>query len=266
MEEDNKTGHTSRNIKKGHEYKETKTAMFWRRAMGMGGAMDSCGRCMKFSLICINVITLIGGAIALAIGLWVWTSRSFSSTLMSNNMFIASVGVVVAMGVAIMILSLLGCCGAAKEVKCMLLTYYILVFIIFVVMLVGGILQFVFREKVLTTLDRELYASVPYYGVKHEYTKSWDDTQTYLQCCGVKSPNDWHGNLPESCCREAYPGKRIDCKSNQNPTTIYVDGCLDKVIEFLREDAVYVGTAAIIVAIIMLLALILSCGLFVKIE
>lgn len=30
MEEDNKTGHTSRNIKKGHEYKETKTAMFWR--------------------------------------------------------------------------------------------------------------------------------------------------------------------------------------------------------------------------------------------
>ncbi|XP_021204859.2 tetraspanin-9-like isoform X2 [Bombyx mandarina] len=234
--------------------------------MGMGGAMDSCGRCMKFSLICINVITLIGGAIALAIGLWVWTSRSFSSTLMSNNMFIASVGVVVAMGVAIMILSLLGCCGAAKEVKCMLLTYYILVFIIFVVMLVGGILQFVFREKVLTTLDRELYASVPYYGVKHEYTKSWDDTQTYLQCCGVKSPNDWHGNLPESCCREAYPGKRIDCKSNQNPTTIYVDGCLDKVIEFLREDAVYVGTAAIIVAIIMLLALILSCGLFVKIE
>jgi hypothetical protein len=41
---------------------------------------------------------------------------------MSNNMFIASVAVVVVMGAAMMLLSLLGCCGAAKEVKCMLLT------------------------------------------------------------------------------------------------------------------------------------------------
>ena len=64
----------------------------------------------------------IGGAVALGVGLWVWVSRAFSSTLMSNNMFIASVGVVVAMGAALMLLSLLGCCGAAKEVKCMLLT------------------------------------------------------------------------------------------------------------------------------------------------
>ncbi|KAL4709363.1 hypothetical protein ACJJTC_007095 [Scirpophaga incertulas] len=234
--------------------------------MGMGGTMDSCGRCMKFSLICINVITLVGGALALAVGLWVWTSRSFSSTLMSNNMFIASVAVVVVTGAAMMLLSLLGCCGAAKEVKCMLLTYYILVFIMFVVMLVGGILQFVFREKVVGTLDRELYAAVPYYGVRHEYTRAWDDTQTYLQCCGVKSYKDWNGNIPESCCKEIYSGKRQECRSAPNPTNMYMDGCMSKVIEFLREDAVYVGAAAVVVALIMLLALILSCGLFVKIE
>lgn len=232
----------------------------------MGGAMDSCGRCMKFSLICINVVTFVAGAVALGVGLWVWTTRSFSSTLMSNNMFIASVGVVVAMGAAMMLITILGCCGATKEVKCMLLTYYILVFIIFVVMLVGGILQFVFREKVVTTLDRELYAAIPYYGVKHEYTKSWDDTQTFLQCCGVRSHKDWNDNVPESCCQEVYPGKRLDCKSSPNPTTMYVDGCLMKVIDFLREDALYVGVVAVVVAIIMLLALILSCGLFVKIE
>ncbi|XP_022829687.1 tetraspanin-9-like isoform X1 [Spodoptera litura] len=238
----------------------------WSFAMGMGGAMNRCGRCMKISLICINVVTFLGGIIALAVGLWVWISRSFSSTLMSNNMFIASVVVVVAMGAALMVLSILGCCGAAKEVKCMLLTYYILVFIIFVVMLVGGILQFVFREKVMTTLDRELYASIPYYGVRHEYTKSWDDTQTYLQCCGVKGYKDWNDNVPESCCREVYPGKRMDCKASPNPTTMYVEGCLSKVTDFLREDAVYVGTVAVIIALIMILALILSCGLFVKIE
>ncbi|CAK1544697.1 unnamed protein product [Leptosia nina] len=230
------------------------------------GTMDSCGRCMKVSLVAINVVTFLGGLLAVAIGLWIWTSRSFSSTLMSNNMYIASVVVVVAMGAAIMMLSFLGCCGAAKEVKCMLLTYYILVFIIFVAMLVGGILLFVFREKVLTTLDREMHASIPNYGVKHEYTRAWDDTQTYLQCCGVKSHNDWNGNVPDSCCKEVYPGKRLDCKYSPNPTTMYMDGCLNKTIDLLREDAVYVGAVAIIVALIMVLALIFSCGLFVKIE
>ncbi|XP_061706340.1 tetraspanin-4-like isoform X1 [Cydia pomonella] len=234
--------------------------------MGMGGTMDSCGRCMKFSLICINVVTFIGGLLALALGAWVWVTRSFSSTLMSNNMFIASVGVVVATGAAVMLLALLGCCGAAKEVKCMLLTYYILVFIIFVLMLVGGILQFVFREKVLTTLDREMFASIPFYGVRPEYTRAWDDTQTYLQCCGVHNYKDWNGNVPESCCKEVYPGKRMDCKYSGNPATMYMDGCLPQTVEFLRENAVYVGVIAIIVAFIMLLGLILSCGLFVKIE
>ncbi|XP_045492121.1 leukocyte surface antigen CD53-like isoform X2 [Colias croceus] len=237
-----------------------------RVAMAMSGAMDSCGRCMKVSLVAINVVTFLGGLLAVAIGAWIWTSRSFSSTLMSNNMFIASVVVVVAMGAAIMLLSFLGCCGAAKEVKCMLLTYYILVFIIFVAMLVGGILLFVFREKVLSTLDREMHASIPNYGVKHEYTKAWDDTQTYLQCCGVKSHNDWNGNVPESCCKELYPGKRLDCKYSPNPTTMHMDGCLNKTIDLLREDAAYVGAVAIIVALVMVLALIFSCGLFVKIE
>lgn len=64
----------------------------------------------------------ISGGLALGVGTWVWVSRSFSTALMSNNMFIASLGVVLVSGAAMMLLAVLGCCGAAKEVKCMLLT------------------------------------------------------------------------------------------------------------------------------------------------
>lgn len=47
--------------------------------------------------------------------------------------------------------------------------------------------------------------------------------------------------------------QRMDCKASPNPTTMYVEGCLSKVIDFLREDAVYVGTAAVIIALIMVI-------------
>lgn len=53
---------------------------------------------------------------------WVWSSRAFPSTLLGSNMFAASLAVVALTGAAAALLSLLGCCGAAKEVKCMLLT------------------------------------------------------------------------------------------------------------------------------------------------
>lgn len=221
---------------------------------------------MKFSLICMNIFTFLGGAVALGLGLWVWIDRSFSHPLMSNNLFIASLAVVVVMGAAVMLLSFLGCCGAVMEVKCMLLTYYILLFIIFVLMLVGGILQFVYREQVSSNLVRGMHAAIPYYGVRPEYTKTWDDTHSLMQCCGVKGPEDWNSYLPESCCLEIYPGKRLECQSNPNPTTTYMVGCADKLTIILKESSSYIGAVGVTVAAVMFLALVLSCGLFVKIE
>lgn len=43
----------------------------------------------------------------------------------------------------------------------------------------------------------------------------------------------------------------MDCKYSSNPATMYMDGCLPRTVEFLRENAVYVGVIAIIVAFIM---------------
>lgn len=75
-------------------------------------------------------------------------------------------------------------------------------FILFVTLLVGGILGYVFREKVRSSIEKEMLSSLRFYGNREEYTKAWDRTQEELQCCGVTDYRDWQPNIPESCCKE----------------------------------------------------------------
>jgi Tetraspanin family. len=51
------------------------------------------------------------------------------------------------------------------------------VFLIFVTMLVGGILGYVFREKVRTTMEQEMQSTVRTYATNRAVKRAWDDTQ-----------------------------------------------------------------------------------------
>jgi len=52
-----------------------------------------------------------------------------------------------------------------------------IVFLIFVTMLVGGILGYVFREKVHTTMEQEMRSTVRLYTTNRAVKRAWDDTQ-----------------------------------------------------------------------------------------
>lgn len=44
-------------------------------------------------------------------------------------------------------------------------------------MLVGGILGYVFREKVRYSMEQEMYSSIKSYNEKKSIRRAWDDTQ-----------------------------------------------------------------------------------------
>lgn len=117
-----------------------------------------------------------------------------------------------------------------------LFQYFIILFIIFVVMLVGGILCYVFRQRVQTTMQQEMLRTIRFYGEDRSITRAWDDLQEgvrpragkrrhdpradldryniifslfsfQLHCCGVTTYDDWRqykidGIIPSSCCKE----------------------------------------------------------------
>jgi tetraspanin-11 len=233
--------------------------------MGYGQEMDGCGQCMKYSMFIANFIIFVGGITVLGIGIWTLVDKAFMNELLGTNLFLGAVYILIATGAIISLIAFFGCLGALKEIKCMLLTYFMIVFLIFVTMLVGGILGYVFREKVHTTMEQEMRSTVRLYTTNRAVKRAWDDTQERLKCCGVTSYEDWKTKIPESCCRihSEYSsfGSCLDLPGN-----IFTLGCLDITEKFVKDHAAIIGGAGIGVACLMLLGMIFSCALFKMIE
>lgn len=63
-----------------------------------------------------------GGVTVFVIGVWTLIDKSFINDLLGTNLFMGAVYILIATGGLVAIVSFFGCLGAAKEVKCMLLT------------------------------------------------------------------------------------------------------------------------------------------------
>jgi len=236
--------------------------------MGFGTRMDCCGQFVKYSLFIANFIIFIGGAIVFFLSVWTIVDKSFVNELLGTNLFSGAVYVLIVTSIIICLLSFVGCMGAAREVKCLLLSYFIIVFLLFVTMLIGGILGYVFREKVTQTMRQEMRSSMRLYGSRRGITQAWDETQVRLKCCGVDSWHDWNrfGPIPESCCQETFGGERKPCVAYPSITNLYSQGCLETTTHFVRDHAAIIGASGIAVAILMIFGMIFSCILFNMIE
>ena len=68
--------------------------------------------------------------------------------LLGSNLYVASAALLIAAGIFVSIVSFLGSIGAYKEIRCMLLTFFVILFFIFLLMLIGGVFGYVFRNQV----------------------------------------------------------------------------------------------------------------------
>lgn len=68
--------------------------------------------------------------------------------LLGSNLYVTSAALLIAAGVIVAFISFLGSIGAYKEIRAMLLIFFVLLFLIFILMLLGGILGYVFRNQV----------------------------------------------------------------------------------------------------------------------
>ncbi|CAG0883989.1 unnamed protein product [Cyprideis torosa] len=157
-------------------------------AMGFGKGVSHlhCGAFSKYILFAINFIVFLIGVIILITGIVGQVKKQegifqdFNEEGASNWFKHASVLILVT-GLVIMLISALGCCGAIKESKCLLLTYSTIMLIFFIIVLVGSIMALVFKDKAVETLQKTAERTLKEYDpAKADLpsTKLWNKIQT----------------------------------------------------------------------------------------
>ncbi|KAG0726990.1 Tetraspanin-11 [Chionoecetes opilio] len=241
--------------------------------MGQGVEMTTGGKCVRFLMFAVNFLIWVSSIAILVLGVWTVVDRPYLENLLGNEMYMTAAYILIATGCIIFFISFLGCFGALKEVKCMLLTYFIMVLLLFIILLIGGILGYVFKDKAATSIKHTMVGSIREYGAeKFEHiTKAWDETQQAMNCCAIENQAEWMKNkafssggnkVPVSCCKKDSDGEFLNCQRSPTEDNSYTDGCAAKATEFVQQHAVIIGGVAIAVALIMVFGLALSLILF----
>ncbi|XP_029563903.1 tetraspanin-1 isoform X2 [Salmo trutta] len=206
----------------------------------------ACFTFFKFMMVLFNLLILLGGLTLLGVGIWVSVDKGLFPQLLSLftlDMQFVKVGFFcIAIGGVLVLLGVLGCCGAHKGSKCLLL-------------LAEGILKawatFVLKNQ---------------YGSDPVVTKIWNSTMTELNCCGFTNYTDFtdsyyseqsEGSYPPSCCQlDTAP-----C-SQQQAWHSAVQGCFEQLLEALQKHANIVGGIAVGIGGLEVAAMLVSMYLY----
>ena len=140
--------------------------------------------------------------------------------------------------------SMFGVFSSYKEVKSLVLVHTAVSLLLLVVLVMSGVIAYVFRDQIETNMKAGLMSDLRRYqpGSSSPVTTAWDRTQARLECCGIKTiqveepwqiwqynsavnPGAGEGvSVPSSCCR---PGE--DCQQDITPHGVWTDDCYVKV-------------------------------------
>lgn len=242
------------------------------RGFGGGRGGFSGFSCVKFIFFGFNVIFWLLGCAILGIGIWLHVSRDAYTNLSTSFNFLSATVLCIAAGILVLIVGFFGCCGAIMENKCLLITYFVFVVIIFIMEVVVGIMAFVYKSEIERVVGQELQK-----GIKSRYPPmnsdkdedglraTWFLIQSNLKCCGVYNYTDWFNSngwpennyVPHECCKI----NATDCNTGGNSAYWHHKGCFTEILQKIRQNLYIIGIVAICIGVIQILGLVASMAM-----
>nr|XP_046247525.1 tetraspanin-1 [Scatophagus argus] len=235
-----------------------------------------CFTFIKLMMVVFNLLIFLSGLTLLVMGIWVSIDGSSFLQLLgpfsSQGMQFVNVGFFsITIGTLLVLLGLLGCCGAHKESKCLLLTFFSVILIIFIAEVAAGVVALAYSSLAEGILRAWATPALQKdYGSDPVVTKIWNTTMTELKCCGFTDYTDFvdsnfekenEGSLPPSCCwTNSTPCSLGEAKRSA------MQGCFEHILENLKEHANIVGGIAAGVGVLEIAAMIVSMYLYCHLD
>lgn len=160
-------------------------------------------KCIKYSLFVFCIFSWILGLITLITGVVTRVTGSFGPLDAHIPAVHSGANILIAVGIFIILMGILGCCGAIRENQCLLIGFFLSVFFCFTLLMAAGLWAVAWSYKVGDYMYRCLEKLVVGYdeGDKtNESTQLLDFIQQKLSCCGANSAADYGRKpVPKSC-------------------------------------------------------------------
>ncbi|XP_064415742.1 tetraspanin-1-like [Latimeria chalumnae] len=236
-----------------------------------------CYSFLKTVMCIFNSIIFLGGIAILGVGIWVkvdaGTFQKFSTTSPLNLEQLVNVGYLcIALGCFLVVVGFLGCCGAIKESKCMLLLFFIIVLLVFIAEMAGAIVMLAFSSLADTIFGKMKKWAVKTiredYSKNDDITKMWDTTMTEMKCCGLNNFTDFqnsssfaqNGTYPKQCCwQQQWP-------CNATNVNQEIPGCFERLLQFFKDNTKILGAVGLGIAALEVMAMVVSMGLYCHIQ
>uniref|UniRef100_A0A2L2YQI9 Tetraspanin n=1 Tax=Parasteatoda tepidariorum TaxID=114398 RepID=A0A2L2YQI9_PARTP len=218
--------------------------------------------CMKLLLLLFNVIFWVAGIILLAFGLWMKLSLHYLLDL-SDDYNDAVPYIFIGTGALIVVVGLFACCCTVKGQPILLYVLAIFLSLVFICEVAAGIAGYVYRNKLQNGFETGLNNSITHYGNGRIRDRDVDMLQKYLKCCGVKDFEDWNAvwkndSVPISCCKDSNTCQYAPLMGTDD---IYVEGCYNKVVDFVNRNLGALFGGLVGLAFFQLLGVTLACCL-----
>ncbi|XP_030051149.1 tetraspanin-16 [Microcaecilia unicolor] len=237
-----------------------------------------CISFLKIMMFVFNGIIFVGGIAVLGIGIWVKVDgASFVNILGAASpqlMQLINVGYLcIAIGSFLLLMGFLGCCGAVKENRCMLMLFFSIILLIFIAEVAGAVVVLAFSamsQIFLEHLSRWAMKTLREdYGKQSDITTIWNTTMKELKCCGFNNYTDFSNSHFLQMNNNTYP---LPCCSStntnpcrENSTDPNIKGCYLEFQVFLNKNGKIVGGVALGICALEFAAMVVSLILFCKI-
>ncbi|XP_062840835.1 tetraspanin-4 [Trichomycterus rosablanca] len=218
-----------------------------------------CLCCVKYLMFMFNLIFWLGGCGLFGVGVWLSFNQSEFSSLPLSFPSLSAANLLLVAGGVTMVTGFLGCLGALKEQRCLLMTFFVILLLLFLTEVTLILILGIFHKELDQKAKDDLIKGMKDYSTNEGLQRSWDNMQRIFKCCGVSNHTDWHnttstGQLPQSCCRD-----------HTDPCHRWEEPCYEKAKALLLSNITSVLGFGVCLGIVQILALVFSMLMYCQI-